>query len=206
MGSELTRARQARGETLEDAAMVLRLDPRHLAALEAGDLARLPEGPFAAGWLRLYRQHLGLPVAADPRVAVRRLDPDRVPLWAVRAIAGGAAVLAVLMAGFYLLPRNPDPIIAAQVAQAEADQHVEVRAQVNLPLEILVDGAVVYDGILPGGDRIDVSGHHRVEVRVAAPQSARIVYNDALIEPQGRQDLPRRFVFIDDLGAGPRED
>ncbi len=202
MGPELRRVREARGETLEDAAHVLRLDPRHLKALEDGDLAALPEGPFAAGWLRAYRRHLGLSVESDRRIPIRRLDPDRVPLWAVRAVAGGLAVLALLLAGLYALPKNADPIAPAVVVDAEADQHVEVRALVNLPLEVLVDGAVVYHGTLPGGETIDVSGHTRVEVRLAAAQSARVRYNGETIEAQGRQDLPRRLVFIDDIATG----
>lgn len=199
MGPELRRVREARGETLDDAAHVLRLDPRHLKALEEGDLSALPVGPFAVGWLRAYRRHLGLAVEPDPHVPVRRLDPDRVPLWAVRAVAGGLAVLALLLAGLYALPRNADPVAPPVVADAEADQHVAVRALVNLPLEVLVDGAVVYQGTLPGGESIEVSGHTRVEVRLAAAESARVRYNGETIEAQGRQDLPRRLVFIDDI-------
>ena len=108
-------------------------------------------------------------------------------------------MLALLLAGLYALPRNADPVAPPIVVDAAADQHVEVRALVNLPLEVLVDGAVVYHGTLPGGETIDVSGHSRVEVRLAAAQSARVRYNGETIEPQGRQDLPRRLVFIDDV-------
>ena len=201
-GPELRAAREARGETLAEAAHALRLDPRHLAALEAGDLDALPEGPFATGWLRDYRIHLGLEVEDTAPLAVRRLDPDRVPLWAVRTIAGGTALAALLLAGFYLLPRNHDPVSTAEPAQLAADQHVSVTARVNLPLTILVDGAVVYDGVLPGGEEVSVSGHSRVDVHLRASESARVRYNGELIEPQGRQDLPRRLVFVDDVRLG----
>lgn len=201
MGDELRLAREARGESVEDAAHALRVDPRHLEALERGDVDALPKGPFAAGWLRSYRRHLGLPIAAEAAPSVRRLDPDRMPLWAVRAVAGGMAAIAVLAAVLYLLPATPVIAPAPVAEQGTADQHVAVLARVTTPVEILVDGAVVYDGTLPGGEEVEVSGHRRVEVRLTAAEAARVRYNGERVEPQGRQDLPRRLVFIDDVGA-----
>jgi len=201
-GPELRAAREARGETLAEAAHALRLDPRHLAAMEANDLGALPEGPFASGWLRDYRIHLGLPVGESAPPQVRRLDPDRVPLWAVRAIAGGTAIAALLLAGFYMLPRNTDPVPTTDPVLAEADQHIRVQALSNLSVRLVVDGAVVYDNILPGGEEVEVSGLTRVEVHLDEAQAARVRYNGELIEPQGRQDIPRRLVFIDDERSG----
>lgn len=204
-GRALREAREARGESLDEAAAALRVDARHLAALEAGAEGALPDGPFAAGWLRAYREHLGLPVDDEARHVPRsrRRDPERAPLWALRAVAGAAAIVAVLLAGIALLPgdlRSPPP---SGPSPADADQHVTVHAIRTTGLRLLVDGAVVYDGALPGGERVAVDGRDRIEVHLTAAEAVRVDYNGERIEPQGRQDTPRRLVFVDDLGGEP---
>ena len=63
--------RLARGEDLHDIAAYLRIRPAYLAALEQGDVAATPGGPYATGFLRNYGDHLGL----DGRSLVARLRP-----------------------------------------------------------------------------------------------------------------------------------
>ncbi len=58
--SALARARQAAGMSLEEAARQLKFAPRQLAALEAGELERLPGGTFVRGMLRNYARLLHL--------------------------------------------------------------------------------------------------------------------------------------------------
>jgi Helix-turn-helix domain/Protein of unknown function (DUF2914) len=49
--------------SLETVAEATRIPRRHLQALERGDLASLPAGPFAKGYIRAYAEFLGI----DPR-------------------------------------------------------------------------------------------------------------------------------------------
>lgn len=58
-GSLLRELREQRGITLEDLARSTRINPRFLAALEMDDLAALPAGPFARGFIQAYCQALG---------------------------------------------------------------------------------------------------------------------------------------------------
>jgi cytoskeleton protein RodZ len=60
-GSILRELRQQRGVCLEEVARSTRISARVLAALEADDLAALPTGPFAKGFIRAYCQALDVP-------------------------------------------------------------------------------------------------------------------------------------------------
>jgi len=60
LGSLLTRAREARGLTLEDAERDTRISRRYLAALEAEQFEIIPAPVYARGFLRSYSQYLGL--------------------------------------------------------------------------------------------------------------------------------------------------
>jgi cytoskeleton protein RodZ len=60
LGSLLTRAREARGLTLEDAERDTRISRRYLAALEAEQFDIIPAPVYARGFLRSYSQYLGL--------------------------------------------------------------------------------------------------------------------------------------------------
>lgn len=68
LGEWLTRAREARGLTLEDAERDTRISRRYLQALESGDLEIIPAPVYARGFLRSYAQYLGL----DPQEAMAR--------------------------------------------------------------------------------------------------------------------------------------
>jgi transcriptional regulator with XRE-family HTH domain len=50
-GEQLRQAREARGLSLEAVAEATRIAPHHLKALERSDLAALPAGPFAKGYI-----------------------------------------------------------------------------------------------------------------------------------------------------------
>jgi cytoskeletal protein RodZ len=50
-GEQLREAREARGLSLEAVAEATRIAPHHLTALERSDLAALPAGPFAKGYI-----------------------------------------------------------------------------------------------------------------------------------------------------------
>lgn len=56
----LKAAREARMETLDEVAKVTRIGKNYLAAIEAGDLGKLPSQAYTRGFIRLYAAHLGL--------------------------------------------------------------------------------------------------------------------------------------------------
>ena len=60
IGQTLRRTREARGEDLACVSDLLRIRIDYLAALEEGELSRLPGRPYALGYLRSYGNHLGL--------------------------------------------------------------------------------------------------------------------------------------------------
>jgi len=76
LGSLLTRAREARGLTLEDAERDTRISRRYLQALETEQFELIPAPVYARGFLRSYSQYLGL----DPQEALsmfpREEDPE----------------------------------------------------------------------------------------------------------------------------------
>lgn len=76
LGSLLTRAREARGLTLEDAERDTRISRRYLQALESEQFEVIPAPVYARGFLRSYSQYLGI----DPQEALamfpREDDPD----------------------------------------------------------------------------------------------------------------------------------
>lgn len=67
VGERLAQAREARGLTVDDVAAVLKLGPRQVAALEAGEWQGLPGNTFVRGFVRNYARYLELDV--DPLMA-----------------------------------------------------------------------------------------------------------------------------------------
>ena len=62
MGRELRRAREARGDSIQDVADAIKLNPRQVIALEQERFDELPGRAFARGFLRNYARHIGLDV------------------------------------------------------------------------------------------------------------------------------------------------
>ncbi len=83
LGPLLTRAREARGLTIEDAERDTRISRRYLQALEAEHFEVIPAPVYARGFLRSYSQYLGL----DPRetLALFPRDDEPSPYYAGRA-------------------------------------------------------------------------------------------------------------------------
>lgn len=75
LGSLLTRAREARGLTIEDAERDTRISRRYLFALEAEQFDVIPAPVYARGFLRSYSQYLGL----DPKEALALFPRDEQP-------------------------------------------------------------------------------------------------------------------------------
>lgn len=70
VGGQLRRAREARGETVNDAGYALKLSARQIEAMESDRFDLLPGRAFARGFLRNYARYLGL----DPAALLADLD------------------------------------------------------------------------------------------------------------------------------------
>src|SRR5512146_3206366 len=62
IGQQLQNARLARGLTVDQVARVLHIRPLYLVALEEDRRKELPSSVQGKGFLRMYADHLGLPV------------------------------------------------------------------------------------------------------------------------------------------------
>lgn len=71
-GTMLRRAREARGESLEEVVAALKLSMRQLVAIEDGHYEELPGPAFVRGFVRNYARHLGL----DPQVVLNAVGAD----------------------------------------------------------------------------------------------------------------------------------
>ncbi len=82
LGATLREKRIAMGLSVADVAAQIRLAPRQIEALEADDLAHLPELPFVRGFVRSYAKLLHLdeqPLLAtlpDPHAVSGRIEPE----------------------------------------------------------------------------------------------------------------------------------
>jgi cytoskeleton protein RodZ len=143
-GAALRRAREAQSLSVNEVAAQLRLAARQIAAIEAEDLSRLPQGAFVRGFVRNYAKLLGLPAAPLIVALDRRLAPLR-PLrlddaaainpvqlaareHASRVMVVGGALAALLVfavAGWLSMrptaaPPQPAPVAAPAPAVAAA--------------------------------------------------------------------------------------
>jgi len=64
-GEELRKARTQKARSLDDLSSLLKIHRRHLEAIEAGDLSRLPQGPYVKAFVREYARALGLTVPEE---------------------------------------------------------------------------------------------------------------------------------------------
>ena len=121
IGAHLRDAREARGASLEEAALVTRIGKNYLLAIEGGTFDKLPNPAYVRGFLRIYAKYLELsaddivarydeslvpvgkpaeaPVKARPELAPGKREATR-GRWAVPAILLAAIlIIAVLMNG-----------------------------------------------------------------------------------------------------------
>jgi len=201
--------REARGLSVDAAARATKIPVAHIEAIEAGRFGELPEGPYRAGLLKAYAAYLD--VEPDPDV-LRGLAPEpvarrlEVPLWLVRGVAAALCVaLAVAFVWTLTVDRSDPSGVSVAPPPNAPDQHVSVTARRTTHVKLVVDGEIVLDRPIPGGERVEVAGHRRIEVHLEGADAARVEYNGDVVVPQGRQDVPRRLVFVDDLDPGSPE-
>ncbi|WP_234421727.1 RodZ domain-containing protein [Parazoarcus communis] len=71
-GTMLRKAREVRGESLEEVAQALKLSMRQLVAIESGHYEILPGPAFVRGFVRNYARHLGL----DPEAVLAAVGAE----------------------------------------------------------------------------------------------------------------------------------
>ena len=144
IGAQLTRLREARGQTPAQVATALRCDPKVIDALEGERWAELGAPVFSRGHLRRYAEFLGLP--ADPLLAQwtgeqgahqalpdlsrapqapRPLDTQR---WGRRLAMLAGAVVIALAAWWILQGADVQAPAASPVAASTAAAPAEIAA------------------------------------------------------------------------------
>ncbi len=194
MKPDLRARREALGLDLARLADETRIPIGHLRAIEEGRLEDLPAGPYREGWVRAYRERLGV----DDAPSMAQVPPPAaLPLDAARWAAVASVLGLVLLAGWSLMDRT-----GGAVPVGVPDQLVTVEARVNTQVRVEVDGLLVHDGVLTRGERVEASGRDEVVVELPAVGNVRLTYQGKRVEPQGNQDMPRRLVFVDDGEGG----
>lgn len=61
LGKKLAELRNAQGHTLEDVREATKIQTKHIAAIEAGNLEELPKGPFRRSFVKQYCEFLSAP-------------------------------------------------------------------------------------------------------------------------------------------------
>lgn len=196
IGEKLREAREARGWTLEELARHTRIDAEQLDAIEEDRLHALPEGPYRTAWVRTCCEVLGV---EEPVDVFEVPEEPMLPLHVVRGIGLALVFVTLGVYSWAQWGRGGGPIEDTPVVQVP-DQRVKVTARRNTPIAVWVDGEAAYDAILEGGGSVSFEALDRIEVEVEAVEAIRVRYNGRSIVPQGRQDAPRRLVFVDDGG------
>jgi hypothetical protein len=229
VGDMLHAAREKKGVDLYRAERDTKIRARHLAALEAGDLAELPGTVYVKGFLRNYALYLGLdpaevmdrwqdPQAAPPRsspgVAVvvppqPLTDPRRgVTITPGVVVAGILAVIALAFAGYVGLQlvrftQVPPLTLDGQLVRTLAPNQTSIQITGTAPGGATVD---VLDAVAqPVGSAVaDTEGRWTIDLTVQKGQ------NDFTIrtrDPEtGRDADPLRMIVTVPVSARPSQE
>lgn len=194
--------------SLEQAAAHTRIPVAHLDALENDRFDLIPRGPYKSAYTRAYHDFLEIELTYEPTVDAVIDVPRRFPrrLVGFLSLAAFVAMLAFFAYQLRFAESIPligpsgqaDPIVAEP---EEVGQRLEVTGKVSAPIRLMVDGELLFDDVLAGGETVTGKGS-RIEVEVEGVEQVQLRLNGERIVPQGRQDLPRRLVFVDDV-EGP---
>ncbi len=127
-GGQLRAARERRGETINEVAFALKLNPRQVVALEENDFDALPGMALVRGFMRNYARHLGIDAAPLLEGVQQMVGRGAVDLSPIRNAEGdmpsGAArrrstrwsgwlvavLIAVVLAGWYFDWFRTEPV------------------------------------------------------------------------------------------------
>ena len=146
-GGKLRQARERRGISLRQIASSTKIAAAALEALERNDISKLPGGIFSRAFVRSYAVEVGLDPDETVKEFVDRFNQDTpttadaatgsIPdeerqfeqrqRHAVRALAIGAGLLAVLLAVLFLLWRGRRPPASTQAPPPAASAADRVR-------------------------------------------------------------------------------
>ncbi|HLF78208.1 MAG TPA: helix-turn-helix domain-containing protein [Dehalococcoidia bacterium] len=130
LGNTLSRARRARGITVEDAERDTHVSRRYLQALESEDFSLFPAPVYARGFLRTYSRYLGLnpeelvrvfpngDLTVDIRPLPSMVRPQQ-QLINVNWLVAGLVALFLVGAGLLLLRSNDDDPVLQQARSSE---------------------------------------------------------------------------------------
>lgn len=200
-GAAIRKRREALGYSLQEVAAATRIPLAHLKAIEHERHDELPAGPYAAAYVRALCAHLGLEEpSSDEVVPMPATPPQGAPLWFVRGLAG-ASIVALVGIVLSLIWERVRAELPALPNPAEPEMHLKILARQTTHLRVTADGVEVMDRELPGGERKEFEARERLEVELRATSQVRIEWNGVVVVPQGRQDAPRKLVFLDDRGV-----
>lgn len=199
--------RQRSGLSLEVVAERTGLPVAHVEALEEARVAELPAGPYVNAYYRLVLGVVGGDVDDHIALPTRTPPEPRLPLWVVRVTAFLSVLGLIAAVGWQIRTQGLGDVRAVTEALSgstavarELELTVLVRRESHF--SVWVDGEHVLNRVLAPGISKEFTARERIEVELAGAEVAGIEYNGQPIVPQGRQGVPRRLVFIDDLSPG----
>ena len=214
IGQYLQRVREERQMSLEEVSARTRIQPRLLRALEAGDVAELPEPIYVQGFLRQYATLLELgdldlseldlapPLTKTPTVrgqAGTPLRPFHLYVTYFALILGAIAVLSYVLrpsnsvppapSPTSVTPTSPSPPVAVSPSPQVTPKPAELRAQVELTgqswLQVVVDGQVVFEGILNPGATERWTAQKTLVLAAGNAGAVQVRVNDGSPQPLG---------------------
>lgn len=197
-GHTIRARREQLGWTIEAVAQATRIPVPYVQAIEADQLDALPPGPYAHAYVRALAVHLGVdPSLSDEDLPMPATPPQGAPLWLVRALAGLSLVALVGVLGSYAVDRL-GPGLA--MPSRDPDQRLAISVQRRTALRVEVDGVVALDRTVDGGEQLSFAASDRIALTLRSTSHVHLEWNGVHIVPQGRQDVPRELVFVDDRG------
>lgn len=210
LGLMLQAARDALGVTIEDIAAELRIEPRHLRALEETRFEELGAPVFAKGYLKQYGQKLGLDYKellseyyriVDPRdveisvaPGIKLHDERQITIWIIAALA--LALLAVFL--FVWWTGQPAADASGPARPAPATAPSEERASVQSALASVVQPRADPAGLQPAEEAID-----ELQERESSDSSAASV-GESSVSVEDLADASLAFIeieFVEDSWA-----
>ncbi len=153
-------ARRQKGVSLEDAAEILKIKKEYLAALESGELDKLPPGVYKKNFLRQYLVFLGLKPAPFLKALNAYLDfgPSFDPfsyrkirsrdLWTTPKIIKSALVVLVVATLFVYLGQKfryifAQPYLEVTYPAADMvveDKNIEIKGKTDKKAQVFING------------------------------------------------------------------
>jgi len=123
------------------------------------------------------------------------------PLWVVRMLALVSLAALLVLAGMTGWERLQAIMAPRRGASTALDQRLAVVARATTHLVVATDGTMVLDREVAGGEELVFEARDRIEISIEASSDVGLTWNGDALVPQGRQDLPRRIVLVDDEDA-----